>query len=91
MGGDYFGLIDAPGIGERHPQPCPVCRSGDYARVVSIPVVNREYQAGRNKYPYRSYRHGHLDGCRRDGDGHCIIESAGHEREVMAKNDLIRE
>jgi hypothetical protein len=89
-GQSAFAISDAPALGAKHPEPCPACKSDRYLRVVSLPVVNREYQKGRNKYPYISRRWSHLEGCRRV-DGHPLIESVAHEREVMARNAMVRE
>jgi hypothetical protein len=90
VGAAHYGILDAPSIGERHAEPCPTCRCADYRRIVSLPVVNSEYQAARNKYPYVSRRWSHLEGCERV-DGHPIIESVAHEKEVMARNGMVRE
>ena len=40
--------------------------------------------AAGNKYPYHSYRFSNLPGARNDANGHSIVESAQHEREIIA-------
>jgi len=42
-------------------------------------------------YPYVSRRHQGLKGCRENAEGHPIIQSPAHEREVAAMNGLVRE
>lgn len=85
-------MRDAPGIGERHPDPCPACETRSLRRVLSTSVgINAEYQRARNQYPYVSRQFGPLKGIRRkEGTGQ-VIESVAHEREVMAMNGLRRD
>lgn len=85
-------MREAPGIGERHSEPCPVCKASSLRRVLSTTVgINAEYQRARNQYPYVSRQFGPLKGInRKEGTGQ-VIESVAHEREVMAMNGLRRD
>lgn len=84
-------MSEAPELGARHPEPCPACGNPALRRTLSVPTINREYIEARRKYPYVSRRWAHLDGAKKTPDGHPIIESVRHEREVMARNGLMRE
>lgn len=63
-------------------------------RVASAPVINFEAMRAADKYPYVSRQWSNQDlggGCREDADGHPLVESRQHEREIEARTGLVRD
>lgn len=85
----HFSVRDMPELGSKH--PCPRCGRKTLIRVLSRPTIADAKLRFDGKYPYLSRRHQGLAGCRENADGHPIIESKAHEREVAAMNGLVRE
>lgn len=84
-------MLDAPDYGSKSSRPCPLCESTSTARIVSIPVVDAGL-AGKSQYPYVCRRFHGLKGVdQTTREGHPIITSRQHEREVGAKNGLFRD
>jgi putative FmdB family regulatory protein len=80
----------APPVGAT--EPCPRCRRRTLARILSVPhFADAALRISISGYPYVSRRHQGLPGCREDANGHPIIDSPSHEREVMARTGLVRE
>ena len=86
-----FSMAEVPRIGER------VEIDGVLFRRIFCGRVGEGTIAMRGKYPYLSHS---LSPCRvhgaknihvKGGKAKVLIESAKHEREVMARNDLVRE
>jgi predicted nucleic acid-binding Zn ribbon protein len=83
-------IRQAPPLGVR--EPCPRCRDITLERALSVPTIaDAALRATIKGYPYVSRRHQGLPGCRETTDGHPIIESQSHEREVMAQTGMVRE
>lgn len=73
---------------------CPQCGGLSLRRILSVPQIPTAALAAARKYPYASYRWANADlggGCRESAEGHPIIESARHEREIMARTGKVRE
>ncbi len=83
-----YPAANAPALGKS----IGVCAcGGSLRRVLSLPVVNAEYQKQRNQYPYVERKFGRLKGCEQTtAEGQSVILSPAHEREVMAMNGLTR-
>lgn len=72
---------------------CPRCNGQTLRRIPSIPGVNREALEAAGKYPYVSHKWSDGDlggGCRTTAEGHPIVESQAHERDIIARTGLIR-
>lgn len=84
-------MLDAPEYGSKSSRPCPLCKSTSTGRIVSSPSVDAGL-TGKSQYPYICRRfHGLKGVTQTTGEGHPIIESRQHEREVGAKNGLFRD
>ena len=60
-------------------------------RLIGMGVLADAKLRASKKYPYVSQRHANLDGAPETGDGKPIILSASHEKEVAARNNLVRD
>jgi hypothetical protein len=77
------GVEDRPAIGSK--RPCPACRGHTLTRVYSLPQVSAAVAVQAHGYPYVSRQHSGLPGTQQTPEGHSVIRSARHEREVIKR------
>lgn len=74
-------MSEAPAVG--HVLHCERCGRETLKRVFSVAQVSAAVAVQAHGYPYISRQHSGLPGCKEDANGHPIIRSATHEREVV--------
>lgn len=76
-------MADAPPVGTV--VACPQCQRNTLKRVYSRTQVSAAVGFQAHGYPYISRQHSGLPGTAQDHNGHSIITSATHEREVIRR------
>jgi hypothetical protein len=86
----FLPMSKAPAVGEK--LASAECCGKPLTRIHSVPTLaDVQIRVGVAGYPYVSRRHQDLPGCKETPDGHPIIKSPRHEREIMAQTGLVRE
>lgn len=86
----FMPLSQAPSVGEM--LKTGSCCGKPLTRILSVPTLaDAQIRTQVDGYPYVSRRHQGLPGCDETPEGHPIIRSPAHEREIMARTGLVRE
>ena len=88
----FMPMKAAPSIGELSPTACPICAKPRLQRVLSVPTfADAALRTSIAGYPYVCHKFDARDlpGVKRTtADGYGIVESARHEREIMARSNV---